>query len=149
MYSNSPLAVNFNKSNQFSKIIIDYANNSDNLTNFYNFRPEIASYKTIMEQKNYNNSFRPILVDELKKQYAEADIKTNKYTWVENNINLLLSPNTYTVTTGHQLCLFTGPLYFVYKILSTIKWCEELKLNYPDKNFIPIFWMASEDHDFA
>ena len=149
MHSNSPLAVNFNKSNQFSKIIIDYANNSDNLTNFYNFRPEIASYKTMMEQKNYNNSFRPILVDELKKQYAEAEIKTHKYTWVENNINLLLSPNTYTVTTGHQLCLFTGPLYFVYKILSTIKWCEELKLNYPDKNFIPIFWMASEDHDFA
>jgi bacillithiol biosynthesis cysteine-adding enzyme BshC len=149
MHSNSPSAVSFEQSNQFSKIIIDYAHNSANLTDFYNLRPEIASYKTMMEQKNYNNSFRPILVEQLKKQYADADIKLNKSTWVETNINLLLSPNTYTVTTGHQLCLFTGPLYFIHKILSTIKWCEELKLNYPAKNFIPVFWMASEDHDFA
>jgi bacillithiol biosynthesis cysteine-adding enzyme BshC len=149
MHSNSPSAVSFEQSNQFSKIILDYANNSANLTDFYNLRPEIASYKTMIEQKSYNNSFRPILVDELKKQYADADIKLHKSTWVETNIHLLLSPNTYTVTTGHQLCLFTGPLYFIHKILSTIKWCEELKLNYPDKNFIPVFWMASEDHDFA
>lgn len=149
MYSNSHSAVSFEQSNQFSKIILDYANNSANLSDFYNLRPEIASYKTMMEQKNYNNSFRPILVDELKKQYAEAEIKLHKSTLVETNINLLLSPNTYTVTTGHQLCLFTGPLYFIHKILSTIKWCEELNLNYPDKNFIPVFWMASEDHDFA
>ena len=56
--------------------------------------------------------------------------------------------NTFTVTTGHQLSLFTGPLYFLYKIISTINLSEELKLKYPDFNFIPIYWMASEDHDF-
>ncbi len=148
MQSVSHSTISFEQSNQFSKIILDYVNNSVNLTDFYNLKPEIASYKTMMEQKNYNNSFRPILVDELNKQYVAANIKLNKSPLVEGNIVSLLNPNTYTVTTGHQLCLYTGPLYFIYKILSTIKWCEELRLAYPDKNFVPVFWMASEDHDF-
>jgi bacillithiol biosynthesis cysteine-adding enzyme BshC len=148
MQNVSHSTISFEQSNQFSKIILDYVNNSVELTDFYNLKPEIASYKTMIEQKNYNNSFRPILVDELNKQYVTANIKLNKSPLVEGNIASLLNPNTYTVTTGHQLCLFTGPLYFIYKILSTIKWCEELKLTYPDNNFVPVFWMASEDHDF-
>jgi bacillithiol biosynthesis cysteine-adding enzyme BshC len=52
------------------------------------------------------------------------------------------------VTTGHQLCLFTGPLYFIYKIASTINLCKALKTNFPEKDFVPVYWMASEDHDF-
>ncbi len=44
--------------------------------------------------------------------------------------------------------LFTGPLYFLYKIISTINLCKELKQKYPDNNFVPIYWMATEDHDF-
>lgn len=140
--------ISFESSNQFSKIILDYINNHPDLSNFYNLRPEISSYQTMMEQKNYNNGFRPILVETLNEQYAEAGIKLNKSAKVESNINALLNPNTYTVTTGHQLCLYTGPLYFIYKILSTIKWCDELKQQFPDKNFVPVFWMATEDHDF-
>ncbi len=140
--------INFESSNQFSKIILDYVNNHPDITDFYNLRPEISSYQTMMEQKNYNNSFRAILVETLNGQYTDAGIKLNKSPLVESNINALLNPNTYTVTTGHQLCLYTGPLYFIYKILSTIKWCDELKLKFPDKNFVPVFWMASEDHDF-
>ncbi|HCD87500.1 MAG TPA: bacillithiol biosynthesis cysteine-adding enzyme BshC, partial [Algoriphagus sp.] len=56
--------------------------------------------------------------------------------------------NTFTVTTGHQLNLFTGPLYFIYKIVSTIKLAEELNKAYPNQHFVPVYWMASEDHDF-
>lgn len=140
--------ISFEGSNQFSKIILDYINNHPDLSEFYNLRPEVSSYQTMMEQKNYNDSFRPILVETLNGQYAEAGIKLNKSPKVESNINALLNPNTYTVTTGHQLCLYTGPLYFIYKILSTIKWCDELKQQFPDKNFVPVFWMATEDHDF-
>ncbi|GIS08121.1 MAG: hypothetical protein CM15mP112_02330 [Flavobacteriales bacterium] len=55
--------------------------------------------------------------------------------------------NTYTVTTGHQLCLFTGPLFFIYKIFSTINLVEKLTEKYPNNNFVPLFWLASEDHD--
>jgi uncharacterized protein YllA (UPF0747 family) len=46
------------------------------------------------------------------------------------------------------LNLFTGPLYFLYKIISTINLTKELKAKYPAYNFVPIYWMATEDHDF-
>ena len=60
----------------------------------------------------------------------------------------MLEKNTFTITTGHQLCLFTGPLYFIYKIISTINLTERLRKEFCQYNFVPIFWMASEDHDF-
>ncbi|NCA22934.1 MAG: bacillithiol biosynthesis cysteine-adding enzyme BshC, partial [Crocinitomicaceae bacterium] len=42
----------------------------------------------------------------------------------------------------------TGPLYFIYKILHVIKQCKELNEYYPKNHFVPVYWMASEDHDF-
>jgi bacillithiol biosynthesis cysteine-adding enzyme BshC len=67
---------------------------------------------------------------------------------VENNISALTKKNCFTITTGHQLNIFTGPLYFVYKILAVINITEQLKEVYPDYDFVPVYWMASEDHDF-
>jgi bacillithiol biosynthesis cysteine-adding enzyme BshC len=63
------------------------------------------------------------------------------------NIERLVKENTFTVTTGHQLNLFTGPLYFIYKIVTTINLAEQLNGKYKDKHFVPVYWMASEDHD--
>ena len=45
------------------------------------------------------------------------------------------------------MCLFTGPLFFIYKIFSTINLAEKLTEKYPNNNFVPLFWLASEDHD--
>ncbi len=67
---------------------------------------------------------------------------------VVKNIDSLTSENTFTITTGHQLSLFTGPLYFVIKILHVIKMCEELNQEFSEYNFVPMYWMATEDHDF-
>jgi bacillithiol biosynthesis cysteine-adding enzyme BshC len=64
------------------------------------------------------------------------------------NIESLIEQNTFTITTGHQLNLFTGPLYFLYKIISAINLSKELKEIYPEYNFVPVYWMATEDHDF-
>ena len=61
---------------------------------------------------------------------------------------MLKNENTFTITTGHQLNLFTGPLYFLYKIISVINLSEQLKETYPKSNFVPVYWMATEDHDF-
>lgn len=140
--------VSLEESHQFTNIILDYVNRSEKLTPYYHLPPEISSYQLMMEQKNYAHQHREVLVTHLQQQYEKASIDLKKNKAVANNINLLRSHDTYTVTTGHQLCAYTGPLYFIYKILSTIHWCECLKQTYPDKNFVPIFWMASEDHDF-
>lgn len=138
--------VTFQNSGYFSKIIIDYLNREKVLQPLYNRFPNLESFKQQIEEKqsNFNNETRHILVETLKSQYQKLKYAENSLA----NIELLKENNTFTITTGHQLNLFTGPLYFLYKIISTIKLCQQLKKQYPEFNFVPIYWMATEDHDF-
>ena len=64
------------------------------------------------------------------------------------NLKLLEDENTFTITTGHQLTLFAGPLYLVYKVLHVVRLAEEFNKSQNDFKAVPVFWMASEDHDF-
>lgn len=134
----------FEETKQFPKLFLDYVNGESKLRSFYSYTPEIDSFKKAIEEKSKENTNRKLLVEVLNAQYS----KIQENTLIKNNINLLLDKNTFTVCTGHQLCLFTGPLYFIYKIISTINLAEALKKKYPENNFIPVYWMASEDHDF-
>ena len=138
--------ISYQESGYFSKIIIDYLDKKSDLKQFYNRFPVVENFKEQIEEKkqNFPQENRQVLVEELQKQYKGF---TSSETTL-NNIKLLNNSNTFTITTGHQLNLFTGPLYFLYKIVSTINLCKELKTNYPDYNFVPVYWMATEDHDF-
>lgn len=103
--------------------------------------------KALEGKKNFNPDYRTTLVNCIQKDYTFLDdSEENKL--VKSNINLLLEANTYTVSTGQQLHLFLGPAFVIYKILAVIKLSEDLKIKHPDKNFVPIYWLASEDHDF-
>lgn len=129
----------------FSPLFEDYISNSENTRPFFEshiYKTDIGSYlkKHPFEQVN-----RPVLVKALEKQ---AGLVSNTSPQTRQHIALLKEPNTFTVTTGHQLCLFTGPLYFIHKIVSTINLCKVLGENFPGKQFVPVYWMASEDHDF-
>jgi len=97
-----------------------------------------------LKEKSYSNANRQVLSNALVNQYKNVSENDE----ILKNIELLKKENTFTVTTGHQLSLFTGPMYFVVKILHVIKLTEALKVKYPEQNFIPVYWMASEDHDF-
>ncbi|WP_339662790.1 bacillithiol biosynthesis cysteine-adding enzyme BshC [uncultured Polaribacter sp.] len=136
----------FQKTGFFSKTMHDYLEKNKNIQPFFNNFPDISGFHNQIEekQKSYRLQSRLILVDALKSQYKSFEIseKTNE------NIALLKKQNTFTITTGHQLNLFTGPLYFLYKIISTINLSEELSEKFPEQNFVPMYWMATEDHDF-
>jgi bacillithiol biosynthesis cysteine-adding enzyme BshC len=138
--------ISYQDSGYFIPLMNDYLDQKEHLQSLYNRFPSIANFKDQIAEKqaNYSDSHRAILHSVLNKQYAQlqSSAVTNK------NIEALKDSNTFTVTTGHQLNLFTGPLYFLYKIISTINLTRELKTAYPDKNFVPIYWMATEDHDF-
>ena len=138
--------VPFQKTGFFSKLIGDYLDGNESLKPFYNRFPTLENFKKQLEEKskNYNASNRKVLTDALIGQNAQITIseKTKK------NLKALKEENTFTVVTGHQLNLFTGPLYFLYKIISTIKLCETLKQHHPNHTFVPVYWLASEDHDF-
>ena len=138
--------LDLNITNHLPKITKSYLDKEIKLRSFYNRHSSIENFKEqIIEKKNnYNDDFRAILNEFLTKEYY---LIKNKSAQIKQ-INCLKNKNTFTVTTGHQLNLFTGPLYFLYKIIDTIKICNELKKKFPNNKFVPIYWMASEDHDF-
>ena len=141
--------ISYQNSGYFTSLINDYLNQKPDLQSLYNRFPSLENFEKQLVEKaeNFNldaDSNRKTLVAILEKQYENLNISdlTNV------NIKSLSSSKTFTITTGHQLNLFTGPLYFLYKIVSTINLTEELKRKYPEYNFVPVYWMATEDHDF-
>ena len=136
----------FKDTNYFSSLICDYLDEKEDLKPFYNRFPTLENFKKQIEEKQpfFNRGHRLDLIKALMMQYEDLKISSMTLT----NIDLLKHGTTFTVTTGHQLNLFTGPLYFFYKIISTINLCKELKQDNPTYNFVPVFWMATEDHDF-
>ncbi|MGG7036318.1 MAG: bacillithiol biosynthesis cysteine-adding enzyme BshC, partial [Flavobacterium sp.] len=141
--------ISYHKSGYFSNLILDYLDEKPEVNAFYNRFPNIENFnpetgQITEKQKNFNPENRAILVSALENQYLNFQVSEK----VKTNILLLSDAKTFTVTTGHQLNLFTGPLYFLYKIISTINLCSELKQAYPDYHFVPVYWMATEDHDF-
>ncbi|MEQ9287144.1 MAG: bacillithiol biosynthesis cysteine-adding enzyme BshC [Cyclobacteriaceae bacterium] len=134
--------IDLEETNAFSPFFLDYISNNKKLAPFYGQRPEIGNFQTQIDQKVFTADQRKVLHDTLRDQYSET------HPVVQRNIDSLLSQNTYTVTTGHQLNIFTGPLYFIYKIVTVVNACKTLKQQYPENDFVPVYWMASEDHDF-
>jgi len=136
----------FQKTEFFSKLMLDYLEKNKKLRSFYHHFPDLDEFQhqIFEKEKSFDSTTRITLYNELKKQYNLVEVSQK----TAENIELLQSQNTFTITTGHQLNLFTGPLYFLYKILSTINLCEELSEKFPNQNFVPIYWMATEDHDF-
>jgi len=136
----------FQKTGFFSKIMADYLEQKESIQSFYHNFPDLEGFQKQINEKqaSFSVASRTLLVEALNKQYK----KTNVSEETQHNIDLLLKENTFTVATGHQLNLFTGPLYFLYKIISTINLCEELQAKFPKQHFVPIYWMATEDHDF-
>ncbi len=137
--------IDYTDTGAFSSLVTDYLAQDPQLQPFYdrfsrleNFKEQIAVKASFPQEK------REVLHQELTRQYASVDLHPE----VKRNLELLWQPNTFTVTTGHQLNVFTGPLYFVYKIITAINTCRRLKAAYPEYDFVPVYWMATEDHDF-
>jgi len=128
----------------FSKLVTDYISNSGKIIDFYGQKPTVQGFATAIDQRLFEDSFRKELVTILKEQYR--NLQPDQTTL--NNLDALKKSKTFTVTTGHQLNIFTGPLYFIYKIVTTINLALRLKQEFPDNHFVPVYWMASEDHDF-
>lgn len=131
----------FERSGIFSGLFLEYAKGG--LKEFYTYSADAAGILKFTEENQYTNLDRAVLVRELMAQNEGVALTAA----TKQNIESLKDSHAFTVTTGHQLCLATGPLYFIYKILSVINLCEELNKQ-GDKRFVPVYWMASEDHDF-
>ena len=138
------IKLDFKETGLFSKLIIDYVEGNDQLKPFYAHPPNLEGYKKAIEAKDLTSDHRKTLVEVLKEQYESIDVTDA----VTKNIDSLISDKTFTVTTGHQLNIFTGPLFYIYKLVATINLAKKLNETYPEYTFVPMYWMGSEDHDY-
>ncbi len=134
----------YNTINQLSKFDRAYATANINLRPFYKYPVNMKVFASIMDTKRAENINRTVLVEVLREQYSDV-VTSDK---VHENIEALLHENTFTVITAHQPSLFTGPLYFIYKTITTINLAEQLNIQYPESRIVPVFWIGGEDHDF-
>ncbi|PTR01051.1 bacillithiol biosynthesis cysteine-adding enzyme BshC [Mucilaginibacter yixingensis] len=130
--------ISYKDTGYFSQTVIDYLDDAPTLRPFYSYRPTFDGFSQIIPNKK-NTADTDLLINVLRKQYEQSGIK----------LPLQAGGLGFTVTTGHQLNIFAGPLYFIYKIVTAIKLARQLKERFPEHNFTPVYWMATEDHDFA
>lgn len=128
----------------FSKLVTDYLSGAQGLAPFYRFAPDLEGLKKAVEERKNFPVNRPALVEVLKEQYRDYELSSA----FQQQIESLLSENTFTVCTAHQPDLMTGYLYFFYKIIHAAKLADHLKENCPGNNFVPVFYIGSEDNDF-
>jgi bacillithiol synthase len=136
-------SLSYDSTGYFSKIVSDYLSGADTLRPFYQHLPNIDGIKDAIVARKQFATPRTVLVDQLNKQYQGLALSAK----TQNNIASLLAENTFTITTAHQPNIFTGPLYFIYKILHTVKLAEYLSAEMPENNFVPVYYMGSEDAD--
>lgn len=135
--------LSYESTGYFSKIVTDYLKQSEVLRSFYAHPPTMEGVRKAIEARQGFATPRTVLVKSLEEQYASVDMDEQ----VKANIQSLLSPNTFTVVTAHQPNIFTGPLYFIYKILHTIQLAKALAEQMPESHFVPVYYMGSEDAD--
>lgn len=95
-----------------------------------------------LKQHVYSSANRAILVTTIEKQLGSELSESQR-----ENLSLLAKDTTFTITTGHQLTLFGGPLFLLYKVLHAVKLSAQFNASQSEIKTVPLFWLASEDHD--
>jgi len=137
--------LHFNQTNLLKPLVRDYINQADKAQPLTAFSPDKEGIAMALKARRSTAVNRQALVQALKAQYEKAGILAKD---IARQIEKFDNENTFSITTGHQLNLFGSTQYFIYKIVEVIKYTQELKERFPADDFIPVFWLASEDHDF-
>lgn len=135
--------ISYKNSGYFTPIVIDYIDEKESLKPFYQHPVSLKGVEqAIKERSNYSTN-RQLLVEQLRLQYKGLTLSDKQ----ESHLKALLSTNSFTICTAHQPNIFTGPLYFIYKIIHAIRMADDLSKQLPAYQFIPVFYMGSEDAD--
>lgn len=128
----------------YSEWVLRYLEKDVALRDLYAYDFSVEGVQQFIKESRFSSRRRQQLHESVKRQYNGMELPEK----VRRNIDSLANANTFTITTGHQLVLMGGPLFVAYKILSVVRMAEHLNALLPEYNFVPVFWMASEDHDW-
>jgi bacillithiol biosynthesis cysteine-adding enzyme BshC len=140
------MLIDFSEIPGTSELFLDYMNDFEKVAKYYkiNFRNEAgysALFEKVTSRENPNKSELVRIINDQYKNFTTSD-KTKQ------NVELLNDEKTIAVFTGQQLGILGGPLYTFYKIFTAVKLSEHLSAKFTKYNFVPVFWMAGDDHDF-
>jgi bacillithiol synthase len=138
--------INFSDIPGHQNLFLDYLNEFNNLKSFYkyNFR----------DRQEYPQVFKSVSESPRKHREDVAKIINSQYSGrktspkTAKNISLLKNKKTLAIVTGQQLGILGGPMYTFYKIITAVKLSKHLSERYDDYEFVPIFWLEGDDHDF-
>lgn len=133
----------YGQTNYFSTLILDYIGQKNSLHPFFEYPVSIEGIKAAIKARENHTTDRQLLIKTIKSDYSNFTLCASQLA----NLESLAKPNTYCVTTAHQPNIFTGYLYFIYKIIHAIKLSDYLKKELPAYHFVPVFFMGSEDND--
>jgi bacillithiol synthase len=120
-----------------SKITGDALYHPERVAGFYRHTGlDLATFQAAAAEISFSGGQRAALIDALREQNPESPALAR-----------LAQPGTVAVVTGQQVGLFSGPCYTLYKALHAVKLAEWLTAN--GVPAVPLFWLATEDHDFA
>ncbi len=126
-----------------SPLVQDVLNNSEQaralVSDFFSKENCIS----FARKRSFSKESREVLVAQLNQQYQGFQLPEK----VNENLRSLQLENSFTVVTGHQICAAGGPLYLIYKIFTSIRITQELNASQSEFHFVPVYWMATEDHD--
>ena len=129
---------------QYSTLLIDYLSGQDVLRPFYGSAPSLSGLEAQIEKKRAFPIEQRKHLQKILRQQSEGVARSPQQ---EANLSALSAPNTFLITTAHQLNICTGPLYLPFKIVTAIALARRLEVAFPETRFVPLFWMHSEDHD--
>ncbi len=137
--------INYSDIPNLPNIFLDYLYEFENVAKYFktNFRKEedlLKVFSSVRKSEPQRNSIHKILTEQNSTEGISSLTKSN--------IELLKKENTLAIITGQQLGLAGGPLYTFYKIITAIKLSDEFNKKYDSYNFVPIFWLEGDDHDF-
>ncbi|HEY8915674.1 MAG TPA: bacillithiol biosynthesis cysteine-adding enzyme BshC [Chitinophaga sp.] len=136
-------SVPYSETGYFSQLVLDFLAEHPHIRSFYTHPPLHPDLDALIHAKKAQPLQRDVLVKALEAQYAGLEV----HEAVKENIRLLEQPGTFSICTAHQPNIFTGYLYFVYKILQTVKLAADFKQQRPQYDFVPVYYMGSEDND--
>lgn len=141
-----PADINYQTAGLYNPLIEDYFSGELKKKGIIDWEYSLDEILRKSEVRKFKH--RHILHQVLSDQYNELNLLDDEAEPVKRNLDALLNSNTQTICTGHQLCIYGGPAYFYSKMIDAIQLAKKLNTKSTNKHFVPVFWMASEDHDF-
>lgn len=132
----------YERTGLFSGLVVDYLNDQESVRSFFSHPPDLEGLKSAIAERAAFNTDRTLICEVFSDLYREKATDLQQL-----HIQQLASSSTFTICTAHQPNIFTGYLYFVYKILHTIRLAALLKEELPNYHFVPVYYMGSEDND--